>query len=259
MHPVAQPVGLRLVAMEKESSRDLDVSEKGETKDTNDSSLSIPSKPKRERIAEEKTSSSSSAAAATISMEETGKGGRRKRDDKNTGGGWMNGTGPGSPDKNKINTMISELDEMDVQDSKSSKNTNKHFEDNDEIVIIPDLDEDGGDANQGFAQAPRNVHRKIPTLADLEDEVKAAMPSVEGGFDLKVLLATLVPPAQVQETDASWTFESLLREVTSEMSAPPKTVISVLTSPAPSPQKKESKVSSKSSDKKRASTNLPVL
>lgn len=234
--------------MEKESSRDTDVSEKG----GKDDSASVPSKPKRERslVAEEKTSSSS--AAATASMDETGKGGRRKRDDKNTGGGWMNGAGPGSPDKNKINTMISELDEMDVQEKKTSKNSNKHFEDNDEIIIIPDLDEDGGDSNQGFAQAPRNVHRKIPTLADLEDEVKAAMPSVEGGFDLKVLLATLVPPAQVQETDASWTFESLLREVTEELSAPPKTVISVLTSPTPSPQKKEAKSSSKSSEKKRA-------
>ena len=71
-------------------------------------------------------------------------------------------------------------------------------------MIIPDLEEDGGDADGRVAQAPRNVHRKIPTLNDLEDEVKAAIPSIEGGFDLKVLLSTLVPPGQVQEQDVTW-------------------------------------------------------
>ncbi len=31
------------------------------------------------------------------------------------------------------------------------------------------------------AHAPRNVHRKIPTLTELEREVKAAIPAVEVG------------------------------------------------------------------------------
>lgn len=73
--------------------------------------------------------------------------------------------------------------------------------------------------------------RRIPTLADLESEVKAAIPSAEvanicveimivlaqvgamlqGGLDLGVLLRTLVPAALVQESDVVWTFESLLR------------------------------------------------
>ncbi len=86
------------------------------------------------------------------------------------------------------------------------------------------------------------MHRKIPTLNDLEDEVKAAIPSIEGGFDLKVLLSTLVPPGQVQEQDVTWSFDSLLRDVTDELTAPQKTVISTtIGSPSSTPKKEKKK------------------
>ena len=45
-------------------------------------------------------------------------------------------------------------------------------------MIIPDLDEEGGaDADTRIAHAPRNVNRKIPTLSELEYEVKVALPN----------------------------------------------------------------------------------
>ncbi len=47
------------------------------------------------------------------------------------------------------------------------------------------------------------------------------------GLNLTVLLTTLVPAAMTKEEDELWTFESLLREITDELSDTPKTVISV--------------------------------
>lgn len=145
-------------------------------------------------------------------------------------------------EKKTTKTSVEEVEEEPVQTSTTNKD--KHFQDNDEIVVIPDLDEDGGDSDQRIARAPRNITRKIPTLADLESEVKAAIPQSEGGFDLSVLLNTLVPPQQVQEGDEHWTFESLLRDVTDELMVPTKTVLEATvlpqspTSPVPADRNK---------------------
>ena len=66
-----------------------------------------------------------------------------------------------------------------------------------EILVIPDLDEEGGaDADQRsnhlvynffsferllfhsiVAHAPRNLNRKLPTRAELDNEVKASLPN----------------------------------------------------------------------------------
>lgn len=61
------------------------------------------------------------------------------------------------------------------------------------------------------AHAPRNVHRKIPTLAELENENKSSIPTSEEGLKLGVLISTLVPSNMLYEPDQPWTFESLLR------------------------------------------------
>jgi hypothetical protein len=129
---------------------------------------------------------------------------------------------------------------FDEEDSPGkSHNKDKHFQgdDNDEIILIPDLDEEGGaDSDQRIAHAPRNITRKIPTLNELEAAVKAAATSIVDSQDgsstlnLSILLSTLVPPNMVDEVDCLWTFESLLREITDELTPTPKTVISVLSS-----------------------------
>lgn len=49
------------------------------------------------------------------------------------------------------------------------------------------------------------------------------------GFNLSVLLGTLVPSSMVLEPDSVWSFESLLREITDELSNIPKTVVSSTT------------------------------
>ena len=183
------------------------------------------------------------------------KPGRRRRAGEEGEGGdgegansWMT-----SPEKRTQNSkLIIEQDEMadENQSKQGNSKRDKFFSDGeqDDIVMIPDLDEDGADADQRVAHAPRNVHRKIPSLADLESEVKQAVASVEEGYDLAILLRTLVPPTHVQETDSQWTFESLMREVTDELTLTPKTVVSATISSSAAKESSAKKV--KSSSKK---------
>lgn len=121
------------------------------------------------------------------------------------------------------NKAISEPTLDEDESTTAAQNKDKHFQDtnNDEILVIPDLDEDGGaDGDQRVAHAPRNFNRKVPTLGELENDVKAALPTSETGLDMTVLFKTLVPASQVQESDVPWNFDSLLREVTEELLAP---------------------------------------
>ena len=137
--------------------------------------------------------------------------------------GWMT-----SPNKKNVRNKLKI--EEDEEPMSATKN-NKHF-DNDQfddgIMLIPDLDEDGGEVeiDNRVAQAPRHVPRKIPTLAELEEGMKSTVPVHDGTYDLGVLTRTLVPLESVQETNEAWDFESLLREVTDELTNTPKTVVS---------------------------------
>ena len=198
--------------MEKESAKGIDEESK-------------PVKPRRERrddsAADDKEGSESQRADDIGDQGGPGGKSRRKRDgDSNTGsssggsggGGWMSTSAD-----NKLPVKKIELEEDEPAPTVNNKE--KHFQDNDEIVIIPDLEEDGGDSDSRVAHAPRNVHRKIPTLIDLENEVKSAIPTIEGGFDLSVLISTLVPAIQIQEKDETWTYDSLLRDITDELTA----------------------------------------
>jgi len=184
---------------------------------------SKPVRPRRERrddnstAGEKEVVDNNKGGGDDIGDQGPGTKNRRKRDAENNnsggGGGWMS---TNADKKSPIKKHELEEDEPAL----SVNNKEKHFQDNDEIVIIPDLEEDGGDSDSRVAHAPRNVHRKIPTLTDLENEVKSAIPTIEGGFDLSVLISTLVPPTQIQEKDETWTYDSLLRDITDELTAP---------------------------------------
>ena len=177
---------------------------------------------------------------------------RRRRaadqdDDQEKGtenGGWMSMTS--SDNKTQVKKNVDESTDIVPQ----SSNRDKHFQENDdEIMIIPDLDEEGTDSDQRIAHAPRNINRKIPTLAELEHDIKAAANSGDSGFELGILLSTLVPSSFLTETDNVWTFENLLRDVTDELTATSKTVTetSVKTTVANTPSNEKSKVAAKTS------------
>lgn len=132
-----------------------------------------------------------------------------------SGGGWMDSTAS-KPVQNEDD--IASLE--DTSSAPKSKHFGKDKEEDDEILVIPDLDEEAGtDADHRVAHAPRNLNRKVPSRIELENSVKASVPSVEDGFDLAVLLGTLVPHDMVVEEDEPWTFATLLREVTEEINA----------------------------------------
>jgi hypothetical protein len=209
-----------------------------------------PGRERREEnnfIAEDKNSSNNVTNNNEEASEKVEGKVRRKRATEeikkveDNGGGWMSSPGKDSGKGDHID----DEDEI-LQSNSNAANKDKHFQDNDDIMVIPDLDDDGADADQRVSHAPRNVNRLIPTLTDLEDEVKSALASTEGKLCLGILLSTLVPPAQVKEEDTNWTFESLLRDVTDELTSTHKTVISVSTNPGFQSPIKEKVPSSKS-------------
>ncbi len=166
--------------------------------------------------------------------ENDSKGGRPARESAARkaldGAGWFDA----SPKKGRRNPIVAEdhVDHDEEEEEQSTRRNNKHGDDDDDdIIIIPDLDEDGagfdGGGDSRVAQAPRNVVRKVPTLDELERDVQATMPTVSaGGYDLSVLASTLVPAASLSEVDEAWDFDSLLREVTDQLTDTPKTVVS---------------------------------
>jgi Intraflagellar transport protein 43 len=170
---------------------------------------------------------------------------RRKRGGaEGSEGGWMTMSDPKSS-----NSAVGEVQEPEVVPQATNKN--KHFEENnDEIMIIPDLEEDGNENDQRIAHAPRVV-RKIPTLAELESDVKATTPTMDSGFDLGVLLTTLVPVSLVVEEDVPWTFENLLRDVTDELLAPNKMVAPGAPKEATKDKEKASKTKDKEKEKEK--------
>ena len=202
-------------------------------------------RPRRERaedlVPDEKTSSGA-ATGGGGSDDTTTTGGKPRRRRAEDDGGWMNSSS--ADPTHAIPEPV--VEEENTSTNMSSQNKDKHFKDtnNDEILIIPDLDDDGGDNDQRVAHAPRNFNRRVPTLEELENDVKAALPQSDTGLDMTVLFKTLVPAPQVQEVDVAWNFDSLLREVTEEIMAP---VLSDLTVTAP---RSNSKLAGKEGEKK---------
>jgi hypothetical protein len=205
-----------------------------------------PAKPRRPRsndeastAADEKTGGSPSRPGGD--QPEMGqslpRGGRRSAEAKSNEdvGGWMNTPSKkknGEPGKSRIQLEPEGYEEDAENKDISNRKQSSHFNDDDDgIMLIPDLDDDGegadGEGDNRVAQAPRNVHRKIPTLEELENDMRSSVPcSSEDGIDLGILTRTLVPPSQLQEGDSTWDFDGLLREVTDELTSTPKTVVS---------------------------------
>lgn len=236
--------------MQKESSKFA----YGETEEKHgDTANPAPAKPRRAR--NEDTSSKHEGDGSKTSNDIMGGfigGGRRKRSEVNNdtggGGGWMVMSSAAPVSRRDANSagdnsgtqgFVEEDDTKDSPGKDNKNNKDKHFQgdDNDEIILIPDLDEEGGaDSDQRIAHAPRNITRKIPTLNDLETAVKAAASSIVDAQDgtsslnLNILLSTLIPVNMVHEDDSTWSFDSLLREITDELTPTPRTVISVVSS-----------------------------
>ncbi|GMH72429.1 hypothetical protein TrST_g13266 [Triparma strigata] len=103
--------------------------------------------------------------------------------------------------------------------SRKGRGGNNHFSDGDDIMVIPDLDDDLNeeeDITVQVAEAPKNVNRRVASLHELDSSIKYSVSSSENGVDLSVLTKNLVPIGSVDEKDESWDFFSLLQSVTQE-------------------------------------------
>lgn len=126
--------------------------------------------------------------------------------------------------------VVVEEEVTNDDENRNIANKDKHFQDDriaGDIMEIPDLEDDGMDGDK-VAHVPRYVLRKIPTLAELEADVKSSVPKEEGGLDLSILLGVLVPKSQLEENDVAWTFDSLLTEVTDELAGTEKLVLNTI-------------------------------
>ena len=163
-----------------------------------------PRKPKRER--KPLATEASSPVGFIDNHAPIGKPGRRRRegDEKENGAGWM-------ALESEVKPRLSTTQTAEVTEAISEVNRTRHKDDNDELLFIPDMDDDGVNEDKRTAHAPKNVNRRIPSLLELNNDVKTVISSSELGYDLSVLLNSLVPAEYLNEADTLWTFDSLLQ------------------------------------------------
>mmetsp|Transcript_13143 Transcript_13143/g.24363 ORF Transcript_13143/g.24363 Transcript_13143/m.24363 type:complete len:145 (-) Transcript_13143:114-548(-) len=117
-----------------------------------------------------------------------------------------------------------------VEESQASDNSkpsrNNHFaseaNDGDDIMIIPDLDEDQEeDLQLKVAEAPKNI-RVVQSLTELDSQISGLQIPLVGNskgprIDLSLISSVLVPRDKLEEPDEPWDFEQLLEQVSQEV------------------------------------------
>uniref|UniRef100_A0A8C6NU67 Intraflagellar transport 43 n=1 Tax=Nothobranchius furzeri TaxID=105023 RepID=A0A8C6NU67_NOTFU len=89
-----------------------------------------------------------------------------------------------------------------------------------DIPVIPDLDEvQEEDLTMQVAVPPSIQVNRVMTYRDLDSDLKhfSAFQTLDGEIDLKLLTKVLAPEQEVREDDASWDWDHLFTEVSSEL------------------------------------------
>lgn len=105
-------------------------------------------------------------------------------------------------------------------DAAEAKSVNKFDDgDGDDILVIPDLEEDlEDDLTTQVAAAPRNINIKVQSMRELDHEIKHTLPTtMQNGLDLSMLTSSLSPQKSVLEDDETWEFDQLLQTVSQDM------------------------------------------
>jgi len=117
---------------------------------------------------------------------------------------------------------VSDADEIDERGkSQVSERQRRHFAVDDEgeedIMVIPDLDEDHEeDLQNQVADAPANF-RSVQSMRELDSQIKGLELLSSNGVDLSILTSVLVPRDKLEELDEAWEPESLLEQVSQKM------------------------------------------
>eukprot|EP00752_Nemacystus_decipiens_P007427 g6639.t1 len=143
---------------------------------------------------------------------------------KTVAGGWgLDAAGPvNSEAQSKSETRMMETQQKLNIESGGNRGIRRNHFDNEEteILVIPDLEDEGEeDIVLKVAAAPKNTTRRVPSLRELDEDLKHAIPSSADGLDMSLLTKTLVPPEMLEEDDSPWDFDTLLQSVTQEFNA----------------------------------------
>ncbi|CAM9487544.1 unnamed protein product [Ectocarpus fasciculatus] len=140
---------------------------------------------------------------------------------KTVAGGWeLDGAGSTEAQR-KTGGQTTIAQQKPIEGGTNRANRRNHFDNEEtEILVIPDLEDEGEeDVETKVAAAPQNTTRRVPSLRELDEDLKYAIPSGADGLDMSLLTKTLVPPEMLEEDDSPWEFDSLLQSVTQEFNA----------------------------------------
>ncbi|CAM9891163.1 unnamed protein product [Ectocarpus sp. 4 AP-2014] len=141
---------------------------------------------------------------------------------KTVAGGWeLDGAGSNGEAQRKSGGQTTTTQQRPIEGGSNRANRRNHFDNEEtEILVIPDLEDEGEeDVEPKVAAAPQNTTRRVPSLRELDEDLKYAIPSGADGLDMSLLTKTLVPPEMLEEDDSPWEFDSLLQSVTQEFNA----------------------------------------
>ncbi|XP_075874346.1 intraflagellar transport protein 43 homolog [Nelusetta ayraudi] len=130
-------------------------------------------------------------------------------------GGWAEeSSGSGSAKSSR------RLAAEDQEDRRLRPQTPQRSDDEGDIPVIPDLEEvQEEDLTMQVAAPPSIQVNRVMTYRDLDNDLKyySAFQTLDGEIDLKLLTKVLAPEQEVKEDDASWDWDHLFTEVSSEL------------------------------------------
>nr|XP_034964036.1 intraflagellar transport protein 43 homolog [Zootoca vivipara] len=110
--------------------------------------------------------------------------------------------------------------EQEVEDHRLRQQSLEAEDDEEDIPVIPDLEEVQEEDFAMQVAAPPSVQvNRVLTYRDLDNDLMkyAAFQTLDGEVDLKLLSKVLAPEQDVREDDISWDWNHLYTEVASEL------------------------------------------
>ncbi|KAM6961430.1 intraflagellar transport protein 43 homolog [Aplochiton taeniatus] len=108
----------------------------------------------------------------------------------------------------------------DLEDRRLRPQTPPGSDDEEDIPVIPDLDEQQEEDLTTQVAAPPSVQvNRVMTYRDLDNDLMkySAFQTLDGEIDLKLLTKVLAPEHEVREEDVCWDWDHLFTEVSSEL------------------------------------------
>ncbi|XP_046679884.1 intraflagellar transport protein 43 homolog A [Homalodisca vitripennis] len=126
-------------------------------------------------------------------------------------GGWADELSAKSKGSRRNSTNIIEQERFQSPDKKQDSD--------DEIPLIPDMDElQEEDIQNQVARAPSVVGNKVASFTELDSDLtKKSAFSTLNNISLSLLTSRLYAEDEIQEPDTAWTWDLLFTEVASEL------------------------------------------